>query len=158
MKPISHNGSQLNATIPPIRMDRHLPCRIMRALASRRPESGGILLGPIGCDDITDFYFDATAECTGATYTPDHVTLGRKLKQQWLPVGVDFKGFVHSHPRGCDRLSWGDMRYIQRLLAKNPDMNFFAAPIVNPQEFCLRPIIVLREQPQVQRPTTFMLF
>jgi proteasome lid subunit RPN8/RPN11 len=122
------------------------------------PETGGILLGPIGGDDVTDFYFDATAACSGATYTPDHVTLGRKMREEWLPAGLDMKGFVHSHPGGFDRLSGGDLTYIGRLLARNPDMSVFAAPIVIPHAFRLRAIVVLADQPDVQRPTRLQLF
>ncbi len=137
--------------VPPICMSRRVMCRIMSTIGANQPETGGILLGPIGAGDITDFYFDVTAACTGGTYTPDHVTLTRKMQEEWLPAGMDFKGFVHSHPGRFDRLSAGDMEYIGRLLAKNPDITAFAAPIVIPREFRLRPIIVLRNSPHIQR-------
>jgi proteasome lid subunit RPN8/RPN11 len=122
------------------------------------PETGGILLGPIGSNDITDFYFDSHALCSGATYTPDHVTLRHKMKEEWLPSGLDMKGFVHSHPGSFDRLSDGDLVYIRRLLDRNPDMRFFAAPIVIPRSFRLRAIVVLADEPHVQRPTQLRLF
>src|SRR5438270_491659 len=109
-------------TPPPIAISRHATCKIMCSIGACEPETGGILLGPIGSSRITDFYFDKTARCTGGTYTPDHVTLRRKMKEDWLPAGIDFKGFVHSHPGSMDRLSAGDMIYIRRLLDKNPDI------------------------------------
>lgn len=151
-------SSQPVTAIPPICMSRHVRCQIMCTIGALRPETGGILLGPVGGTDITDFYFDATARCSGATYSPDHVTLRRKMKEEWLPAGLDMKGFVHSHPGGFDRLSGGDLVYIRRLLEKNPDMPFFAAPIVIPQAFRLRAIIVMADQPDVQRPTHLHLF
>ena len=141
---------------PPICMSPHVRCQIMGAVGARRAESGGILLGPIGSNYISDFYFDATASCSSVTYSPDYQTLRRKMKEVWLPAGVDMKGFAHSHPSG-DRLSAGDMIYIRRLLEKNTDMRFFAAPLVLPHLFRLQPIVVLAEQPDVQRLTQLHL-
>jgi len=146
------------APVPAISMSRHVHCQIMCTIGARRPETGGILLGPIDSQDITDFYFDATALCSGITYTPDHVTLRRKMQDEWLPSGRDMKGFVHSHPGQFDRLSEGDLVYIRRLLERNPDLSFFAAPIIIPRAFRLQAIVVLAEQPTVQRPTILRLF
>lgn len=146
-----------NEQAPPIWMHRHVLCQVMSTIAARRPEAGGILLGPIGSSFITGFYFDATASCSGVTYTPDHVTLARIMREQWLPAGIDMKGFVHSHPGGFDRLSAGDMTYIRRLLASNEDMSVFAAPIVIPEAFRLQPIVVIRDDPDRQRATTLRL-
>jgi proteasome lid subunit RPN8/RPN11 len=144
--------------VPPICMSRHVRCQIMSTVGAKRPETGGILLGPTGSNDITDFYFDSTADCTGGTYTPDHVTLRKKMKEIWLPAGLDMKGFVHSHPGGFDRLSGGDLIYIRRLLQSNPEMSVFIAPVVFPEEFRLRAIVVLAAQPDIQRPTQLQLF
>ncbi|HYE20294.1 MAG TPA: Mov34/MPN/PAD-1 family protein [Tepidisphaeraceae bacterium] len=143
---------------PPLRMCRHVRCRILCTIGALPPETGGILLGPIDGDRVTDFYFDATAACGGATYTPDVATLRRKMRDEWLPAGLDMKGFVHSHPGGFDRLSGGDMEYIGRLLDRNPDMRMFAAPIVIPESYRLRAIVVTADRPFVQRPTTLELF
>jgi proteasome lid subunit RPN8/RPN11 len=151
------NSVDSPTTIPPIRMCRHVRCQIMSSIGARRPESGGILLGPVGSNDITAFYFDQSGTCSGATYTPDHVTLRQKMKNQWLPAGLDMKGFCHSHPGVFDRLSNGDLAYIRRLLVKNTDMGVFAAPIVIPKAFLLRAIVVLASEPTIQRPTTFEL-
>ena len=144
--------------VAPISISKHVVCQIMCTVGGNAPETGGILLGPIDSSEITDFYFDATAQCTSATYSPDHLTLRRKMREQWIPSGIDFKGFVHSHPGGFDRLSDGDLIYIRRLLDKNPDIKAFAAPIVIPREFRLRPIVVLREEPDVQRIATLRIF
>jgi proteasome lid subunit RPN8/RPN11 len=80
------------------------------------------------------------------------------MKQEWVPAGLDMKGFVHSHPGGYARLSGGDLEYAGRLLAKNPDLAFFAAPIVLPESLRLCPIVVLPQEPTIQRPTTLQLF
>lgn len=123
---------------------------ILQCIAFRPAESGGILLGPIGRNEVTEFHFDQNGSCTSASYTPDHIGLGRRLKQDWLPSGIDFKGFVHSHPGRLDWLTGGDLRYIERLLRANDDMDLFVAPIVIPPEFRIRPIVVLRTD--VRRP------
>lgn len=125
--------------------------QIYATIGSRPAESGGLLLGPIGRNVITDFHFDETADCTGATYTPDHVTLNRLMKQKWMPSGIDMKGFVHSHPRGVDRLSHGDLAYIERLLRANDDMDVFVAPIFLPCSYRLHPFIVERHSPRTYR-------
>lgn len=155
---MNHNGTTDRAPrVPPIVMAPRVRCQIMCTVGARRPESGGILLGPIGSNDVTDFHFDASASCSGATYTPDHVTLNRLMRAVWVPGGLDMKGFVHSHPGGFDRLSHGDLEYIGRLLKRNPDMPYFAAPIVIPEAFRLCAIVVLAEAPLVQRPTRLRL-
>lgn len=131
---------------------------VQSTIGAQRPETGGILLGPVASHDITEFYFDVTASCSRATYSPDHITLRRKMKEEWLPAGLDMKGFVHSHPGEFDRLSHGDLVYIRHLLEKNPEMPFFAAPIVIPHSYRLRAFVVMASQPNVQRPTQLQLF
>jgi hypothetical protein len=129
----------------------------MCTIGAQPPETGGILLGPIGSNDITEFYFDHGASCSVVTYSPDHVALRRNMRDVWMPSGIDMKGFVHSHP-GLDRLSAGDLTYIERLLKINPDMNVFAAPIVLPEQFLICPIVVLAERPTFQLGTDLELF
>ena len=144
--------------VPPIMISRHALCAIWCSVGGRPAESGGILLGPIGTDRITDFYFDASAQCTRGSYSPDHPTLRRKMQEQWMPAGLDMRGFCHSHPAHIDELSGGDLEYIGRLLARNTDMSFFAAPIILPGHFRFCPIVVLRGQPKVQLATTLSIF
>lgn len=155
---MNKNKKICNAAAASIWMSHSVFCQIMSSIGARLPESGGILLGPIGSNHITAFHFDGTASCSGVTYTPDHVTLSKLMDRIWLPAGVDMKGFVHSHPGNFDRLSEGDMSYIRRLLDSNTDLNFFAAPIVIPNQFRLRPIVVMRNQPMIQRPTRLRFF
>ncbi len=146
------------ADVPIVKISRNVCKDILHTIGSQKPESGGILLGPIGSNDVTDFFFDNHGSCTGSTYSPDHVTLMRKMKEEWLPAGIDLKGFVHSHPSRFDSLSAGDMTYINRLLDINDDMPMFIAPIVIPQEFRMRPIVVLRDKPRVPREARLDVF
>ena len=147
--------------VPPqleLRMAQSAHASMMQSLLERPSEAGGLLLGPIGTNEITAFYFDAHAECSGARYTPDHVTLNKLLREVWIPSGIDFKGFAHSHPPCCAWLSAGDMRYIKRLLIKNDDMEVFAAPIVLPTEFQVCPFVVTREDPNRAQLAQLVLF
>lgn len=137
----------------------HSVCKdILLTVGARPVESGGILLGPVGTNDVTDFFFDNGGNCTGSTYSPDYVILRQKMKKEWLPAGIDMKGFVHSHPGSFDRLSTGDMVYINRLLDKNNDMTMFVAPIVIPSQFRLRPLVVLRDKPRIACEARFEYF
>ena len=155
----THHGSGCQQQQQPeLRMAHAAFCDILNTVGSLAPETGGILLGPVGSNDVTDFHFDDTASCSGATYSPDHESLQRKMNNEWLPAGVDMKGFCHSHPGNLDRLTSGDMAYIQRLLAANGDMDMFAAPIVIPEAFRLCPLVVLREDPRVARTAALILF
>lgn len=146
------------SVLPQLRIEKIVYRCIMLTIASQPPETGGILLGPIDSNDITDFYFDHSALSTGATYSPDHVTLNQMMKERWLPNGIDMKGFVHSHPRGVDRLSSGDLTYIARLLKSNDDMEFFAAPIVLPDQYRMCPFVVSRNAPQKALAAKLTLF
>lgn len=130
-----------------LRIGRTAYADILTSICSRPPESGGILIGPKKTNDVTLFYFDKGAECSGASYSPDVDTLKRKMDEEWLPSGLDLKGFTHSHPGKLDWLTKGDLSYIKRLLEINDDMEYFFAPIVIPKEFRMRPIVVSRENP-----------
>lgn len=141
-----------------LRIARSAYRAMLETLMSKPVEAGGILLGPIGADDITEFYFDAGAVCTGATYSPDHVALNQLLNEIWIPSGCDWKGFGHTHPRGADRLSTGDLRYIRRLLRSNEDMAQFAAPLVIPGAYQLLPFVVPRAEPEKPRLAQLILF
>ena len=145
-------------SMPELRVSKKVHKEIMLTVGARPPETGGILLGPAKCSDVTDYYFDITGDCSGGTYSPDYITLRRKMKEDWLPVGIDMKGFVHSHPAGFAALTAGDLRYIARLLAKNDDMEMFAAPIVLPMQFRICPFVVLRQAPRKACPAKLVLF
>lgn len=128
-------------------------------IGCRRPETGGILLGPVGAQDVvTEFHFDAGGSRSATTYSPDHVTLNHKMRTEWLPARKDLKGFAHSHPGQLDELSPGDLIYIRRLLQKNMDMEIFVALIVLPEEFRLRAFVVPRAEPSVPREVGLVLF
>ena len=119
----------------------------MLKISLRPPESGGLFLGPLGSNDITGFFFDSGGNVTGSSYSPDHETLNRKMKEEWIPAGIDMKGFIHSHPGRLDTLTYQDLMYIKRLLAANSDMSMFIAPIIIPSEFRMRMMVVFSDNP-----------
>jgi len=130
-----------------MRMRRKAFDKAMFSICSRPPESGGLWIGPVGTYEITDFYFDSGGTFSSASYSPDHVTLNRKLKEEWVPMGLEFFGFCHSHPRCLDWPTMEDVVYIKRLLKINPEMLMFFAPIIIPSEFRMRPAVVFRNNP-----------
>lgn len=141
-----------------IKIKREALYAAVKKIGSRPAESGGIFLGPAGTNVITHFYFDRGGSCTGTSYTPDHMTLRKKMQEEWLPAGLDMKGFVHSHPGSLDSLTSGDMSYIKRLLNKNTDMDMFIAPIILPSRNAIRPWVVTRDQMNYAQRAYFELF
>lgn len=161
-KQLGHVIKQFNIrkhpNIPVVKIAHNVCKDILLTIGARPAESGGILLGPVGTNDVTDFFFDNGSNCSGSTYSPDCLTLRQKMKDEWLPAGIDMSGFAHSHPGSFDRLSTGDLAYINRLLDKNEDMTMFVAPIVIPSEFRLRPLVVLRDKPRIAQEAKFEYF
>ena len=155
---ITRFNQRKESDLPVVKIAHDVCENIMLTIGLQPAESGGILLGPVGTNDVTDFFFDTSSNSTGSTYSPDCVTLRQKMKDEWLPAGIDMKGFVHSHPGSFDSLSTGDLTYISRLLDINEDMDFFVAPIVIPPEFRLSPIVVLRDKPRKAQEAKFEYF
>lgn len=95
---------------------------IYRTIGARPAETGGMLGGDRSTGAVTKFYFDRSASRSGATYSPDCSTINRLLKERWNPLGIQFMGFVHSHPSGFRRPSFGDETYAKRILDAMPQV------------------------------------
>jgi hypothetical protein len=105
--------------------------RDIRGTVGRLPaEQGGPLGGSRADGVVRAFHFDDTARQSGAAYSPDHERLNRLFAQEWNPAGVNFLGFVHSHPPRMRRLSRGDLEYAGRILAAIPELNRLLLPLV----------------------------
>ena len=81
-----------------------------------RPEMGGIL----GIDNsrvVMKFYHDSTATTTKTQYIPDVQRLNSILRQ-WAAAQIRFVGFVHSHPKGREKLSSCDLSYAKDIKEK----------------------------------------
>jgi hypothetical protein len=103
--------------------------QILATIGKRRPETGGILLGPIGRDGISKFVFDSEGDNSFAAYGPSSEQLS-DLCEQETSRGIELKGFCHSHPGGFASPSGGDMYYVQRFFDANPSMTTFYMPIM----------------------------
>jgi len=116
---------------PVIRMTQSCYVEIMGELANRPPEAGGMLLGPADDDLVTHYIPDVNAKATAASFTLDAAGLNKVLAQ-FRECGMNAKGLVHSHPRGCVSPSVGDIEYVRKSLAnaKNQAASRFLLPIV----------------------------
>ena len=63
---------------------------------------------------VTAFHYDSTGKTQGNTYTPDVDTLNRVISE-WAENGIEFAGFVHSHPRRNRKLSPPDIEYANKI-------------------------------------------
>jgi proteasome lid subunit RPN8/RPN11 len=103
---------------------------IFATIGSRTPEAGGILMGPIGRDGISDFIFDDQGNATSVTYSPSDEELTSLCEDAAAKAGKEMKGFCHSHPGGYGSPSGGDMTYVRRFFEANPGMMKFYMPIL----------------------------
>lgn len=81
-----------------------------------RPETGGIL-GINSSRVVTKFYYDSTGTTTKTQYIPDVQRLNSILRQ-WAAAQIRFVGFVHSHPKGKEKLSSCDLSYAKEIKGK----------------------------------------
>ena len=81
-----------------------------------RPEMGGIL-GINSNRVVTKFYHDSTGITTKTHYIPDVQRLNSILRQ-WAAEEIRFIGFVHSHPKGKEKLSSCDLSYAKEIKEK----------------------------------------
>lgn len=91
------------------------PCHILPDVyeciksSLNRPEMGGIL-GADSSGIVVAFHFDATGTTTKNQYTPDTEALNHVIGT-WFAQGVHFAGFVHTHNKCMEKLSWADTNY-----------------------------------------------
>lgn len=109
---------------------------IIRTVGNRKAESGGILLGSREDFVVQKFVFDQNGSMSAGAYDPDIVFLNGVIKKEWETNKLAFLGFIHSHPRGINRLSgdWGnntgDIGYMKAIFKAMPDLKKFLVPIM----------------------------
>lgn len=116
-------------------MDRYIAIldsvleEIDSTVTSHPPERGGALLGPKGQPMVTRFLLDQTALVTGVEFNAS-----RELESQVSAIEsggeFEFKGLLHSHPRGIPRPSSQDLVAFADSLRNAPWLGRFIAPIV----------------------------
>lgn len=90
--------------------------KMIKAIASHPPESGGVLGGNF--HTISRFHFDEFAYTDSNTYVPDIATLNRVI-QSWKSEGLHFMGIVHSHDQHPRVLSTDDISFAHSILHTN---------------------------------------
>jgi len=103
--------------------------QIEQTIGQRHAETGAMLGGSREIGLITTVFLDHSADVSQVTYSPD-VSVINKVMRQWDEEGIEFMGFVHSHPGGYGRPSNGDQIYAERILRALPKLDRMAMPIV----------------------------
>lgn len=140
---------------PPLLMATTAWQATMAHLTGRPPEAGGILIGPINHDAVTNYVPDLTGLATTASFTFDHEQLNELLRR-YVPLGFDAKGVAHSHPAGCLAPSGGDLRFVSDCFAKSSELDRFYMPIVVGKR--LFPYVVYRGESPVAIYSQLILF
>ncbi|MDR2252527.1 MAG: ThiF family adenylyltransferase [Bifidobacteriaceae bacterium] len=129
-------------------MTRPVHEAIGRSIGRLRAETGAVLGGNRKLGLITHVHLDRSAAVTSVTYTPDVQVINRLLREEWDPQGIDFMGFVHSHPGAATSPSGGDRVYAERILAAVPKLDRMAMPIVrtvpDASEFLINGFVAVR--------------
>ncbi|MBK7670562.1 MAG: ThiF family adenylyltransferase [bacterium] len=133
---------------PVLAMHRRVFDEMMRSIGSIAAESGGAFGGAKDTGEISHYHFDKSSRRSAATYSPDHEFLNRLFDNDWNPKGIRLRGFVHSHPGGSRRPSYGDEIYAARILDAIDDLDCLWLPIINTVpdtgEFRLTPWVARR--------------
>lgn len=103
--------------------------KIMASYPNVPPENGGILGSKNGilCEYIHDKSLQSYDE---AIYVPDIVFLNKCI-ERWKTNNVAFAGMIHSHKRGEEALSTGDLQFIKKIMISTEIQLFF--PIIIPR-------------------------
>jgi proteasome lid subunit RPN8/RPN11 len=104
---------------------------IREKIACHAPERGGALYGPRSYPFVTHFEFDADGLTSSVSYVPS-TRLIENVPRVERETGLQFKGVVHSHPRGMTRPSAGDEQTVGSFFRSNPHFSQFTLPIVQP--------------------------
>jgi hypothetical protein len=109
---------------------------IRRTVGNQKCETGGILLGNRNDFVVQKFIFDPHGSTFSAGYDPNVEFINRVIKEEWENNELALIGFVHSHPRGYNRLS-GDygnntcgLGYLKAIFNAIPALDRFLVPIV----------------------------
>jgi proteasome lid subunit RPN8/RPN11 len=125
-------------------------------LQRHEPEFAGVLLGPIHHASVTHFIPDLTGKGSASSFVIGAKRLNEILSR-FVPLGLEAKGFAHSHPPGSDWLSEGDLQYVRKLFANSKnDAREIHMPIVVNGRFL--PFVVRKEHPEFAMPSKLVTF
>ena len=100
-------------------------------IAAHPPERGGALYGPRHYPFVTHFEYDEAGRTSAVSYVPS-TRLIANVPRIERETGLQFKGIIHSHPRGLTRPSLGDEQTVGSFFRLNPHLSQMALPIVQP--------------------------
>lgn len=109
---------------------------IRNSVGNKKSETGGILLGNRNDFVVQKFVFDLYGSTSPTGYDPDVDFINKTIKKEWEENNLALLGFVHSHPRGFNRLSGdygnntGDLGYLKAIFKAIPALDKFLVPIV----------------------------
>jgi len=127
---INENRQQTGDVPPDLWLTPQVFAQLTEMIGSRKAETGGMLGGNRETGEVSAFCFDADAlEQSAAAYSPNHIRLTRVLKEEWKPKGIQFLGFVHSHPPYYTHPSPADVEYAGRLM-KTMELPYLLLPII----------------------------
>ncbi len=113
-----------------LRMTESVFNQIKNSIGRMKPEQGGIL-GIRNDGDVVDcFIHDQAAKVGYAEYNPNVQFLNEVINNDWNANGIDFCGFIHSHPSPSNKLSEADIEYAKRIM-KEFDLAYLYMPLVN---------------------------
>lgn len=105
--------------------------QIRATIGSLPAETGAALGGIPGSGVVSAVHIDKQATVSAVTYSPDVTSLNRVIRDKWRPRGIEFMGFVHSHPGSYRRPSLGDAAYATRILQVWTQLDRLLLPIVS---------------------------
>ncbi|MBK8370361.1 MAG: Mov34/MPN/PAD-1 family protein [Saprospiraceae bacterium] len=109
---------------------------IVATVGAKKAETGAILLGDRKDYVVQKMIFDPFGSTSAAAYDPDTEFINKVIKHEWDKNNYALLGFVHSHPRGYNRLSGdygnntGDVGYLKAIFKAIPSLDKFLVPIV----------------------------
>lgn len=101
-----------------IRIRGALHEQLLREFRYTGRETGGVL-GLHG-GEIRCVYTDTAAHTASDLYLPSPLQLSEAIRRFHREEDCDGICFIHSHPRGFQRLSYADRRFAQAFLELNP--------------------------------------
>lgn len=101
------------------------------SIAAHPAERGGALYGPRNYPLVTHFEYDEAGRTSSVSYVPSSRLIANVPRIE-RETGLQFKGIIHSHPRGLTRPSQGDEQTVGSFFRLNPHLSQMALPIVQP--------------------------
>lgn len=106
---------------PTIFIKNNVILEIEKTIISNLPECGGIL-GKNESGEISEYYYDMSAESNHIQYVPDVSRLNDVI-QKWSEDNIQFCGFVHSHLFRYQYFSEADYDYAEKILKANESID-----------------------------------